>query len=288
MRMKTTYISSNRTIQKQSINCQHNLQETKPASFSTVIPFFIFLAISAMGLNSAIAQNGQQPSRVTGEGSENVSLYSGRLNFNLPLTTSGGRGGNSTTLNLHIKEKPWNILETSRVYDGNGNLAQINYAARGFTEINPANTSEYSPMSINVKGRNNISQFLGMGSAVTVLEIFTNDGNTTVLRDSLINGQIRDVSPLGFGQPVQCQVQYTWGNWFTLTALPPAAACSRGKIFHSADGSAMTFVADEDIYDAVYTDMFSGWYLQQGGWYRQGRVIHSIIVVWGRSVVRNE
>ena len=207
------------------------------------------------------AQQGYPKPQVYGESNETVSLFTGRVNINLPLAKLTGRGDSSTSISTINKGKAdFSILETSRQYDQNGNLYQINYMPNAFTYDAYFYANDYSPIVLAFQttwAKVGQPVWTASGPMSTVLTLTGNDGNKVQFRDSLRDGEPTELDE------GDCLVNFTiqWNpnDPPPPPATPPPAYCSRGKIFHSTDGSAMTFVSDYNVYDAHYTDQNDPW-----------------------------
>lgn len=157
---------------------------------------------------------------------DNVNLYSGNLNFRLPLLHSVGRGGARHTLTLPIEQK-WRVRHDTDSYNQHYYSPDPNW----WTGIQPG----YGPGVL--QGRRS-----GEGSqqcysppydtyynfTLTRLTFTASDGTEYELRDESTNGQPAAVSILS-----GCN----------------ATTASRGTIFKTADGSAATFISDSIISD---------------------------------------
>jgi YD repeat-containing protein len=170
---------------------------------------------------------------------DTINPYNGALNFSLPLLRIAGRGGAGFTMTLPIEQK-WRINVTpiyQYVYEdgGNGPLPdpQVTYyyfpSANWWSGIKPG----YGPGVL--QGR--VAQFdaqvcpdNSMRAAMTLTRLtFTAaDGTEFELRDKQSDG-----APAGVG-------------------LCDQNGYNRGKIFVTADGSAATFISDQNIVDYIF------------------------------------
>ncbi len=158
-------------------------------------------------------------------GFETVNLYNGNLNFLLPLMQVGGRGTAGYTMTLPI-EIHWKIAKNIFETLGPG-YYQAFYA--------PYNTDWYAGdkpgygvgkligrvVSYSPHGCNTV--FYPPTHTLTRLSFVAADGTEYELRDQLYDGQ-----------PHTSVCTNPWG-------------LSRGKVFKSADGTAVTFISDNDI-----------------------------------------
>jgi RHS repeat-associated protein len=144
-------------------------------------------------------------------GFDNVNLYSGNLNFQMPLLGIGGRGGAGMTVTLKIDSEHWRVEK-----DSSGGTTSYDVTPNTWEGIHPG----YGPGVL--QGRRAcaiMAQTNRCGSSLTRLTFTTSDGTEYELRDQLYSGQ-----PRGAG-----------------TAL--------GTVFVSADGAAATFISDATIYN---------------------------------------
>lgn len=157
-------------------------------------------------------------------GFDNINPYNGNLNFAMPLLQVGGRGQVQHVIPLMI-EHHWRTLKTP-------------------TPL-PAYTPEYNMWSGPRPGYGPgilSSRMVGIASdqscapsmeAVTRLTFTGPDGTETELRDALTDGA-----------PAENTYQQFPDNTCGLIGT-----ASRGKVFVSADGSAMTYINDTEIKD---------------------------------------
>jgi hypothetical protein len=165
-------------------------------------------------------------------GFDNVNLYNGNLNFSLPLMRIGGRGSAGYTMMLAI-EQNWQV-QTVAVPTCNQSgcsypLSNYRYIANPiwWTGIRPG----FSPGVLQGRQSGTPPAYAAEGCSgpihvktLTRLTFTGPDGTEVELRDKQTGGQ-----------PIQ-------GGGCT-------GGPSRGKVFVSADGSAMTFISDADIHD---------------------------------------
>ena len=205
-------------------------------------------------------QNGYPLPKANGESNEKVSLYTGRVSFNLPLASAAGRGDMAISIGAtNDGQAKWGVFEYSRYHNPiTGDLESISYAARGFNPSTIYNSTDYTPLSLSLE----TSNFSGLSSNASgpmssYLLLTANDGSKVYFRDTVRDGEPTELNATAANGPVvQCSVQYgiVWIPGSPPPPPPPSppAHCLRGKVFHSTDGSAMTFVFDHDVYDAHY------------------------------------
>jgi YD repeat-containing protein len=162
-------------------------------------------------------------------GFDNINPYNGGLNFSLPLLTIKGRGGAGYTMILPIEQR-WRMFNS--FLDGGYEFHQPDYnwwiARPGYvpgTLIGRSVGEGANPCNIGFT----VNYFY----TLTRLTFTAPDGTETELRDQLRSGNAVQIP--------------------ACTQTPPEyAGASRGQVFVSADGSAMTFVSDDVIYDNIY------------------------------------
>jgi len=156
-------------------------------------------------------------------GFDNVNLYNGNLNFSLPLLHIGGRGEAGYTMMLPIEQK-WRVRHVTRS-DSQSHYPEIN-------KWNPVNAG-YGPGVLIGRQVNN-HPCGGIGnpttSSLTRLSFIIPDGAEIELRDQNTDGQ-KLISGC-------------------------ASGASRGTVFVSNDGSAMTFISDTPIHDSTTQSPF--------------------------------
>src|SRR6266511_3878208 len=152
-------------------------------------------------------------------GLDNISLYSGQINLRLPLLQVGGRGGAGYTMTLNFDQR-WRVYTFKNTDPTEYYLSP---EADWFDGYKPG----YGPGVL--QGRR-----VGDGvfcqkamTTLTRLTFTTPDGTQHELRDTLNNGKPLDV------------------------ACSQSIPHSRGTVFTSADGEAMTFISDSPIVDAL-------------------------------------
>lgn len=190
---------------------------------------------------------------------DNINTYNGSLNFRLPLLTIAGRGSAAYTMTLPIEQK-WRINVTSiplfLYQDGGGPPLpdpQITYlyfpSANWWSGIKPG----YGPGVMQGRIAQHDAQVCSDSTmratfTLTRLTFTAPDGTEFELRDRQTDG-----TPAGVGI---CDT-----NGF-----------NRGRIFQTADGSAATFISDQNIIDYILipnagNDVFypSGYLLMRDG-----------------------
>jgi RHS repeat-associated protein len=174
-------------------------------------------------------------------GFESVNPYNGNLNFHLPLLHIGGRGDAQTTIMLALNTKSWRVEHT---VDQPGTDNPIDKYAplqdrwwrldtgygpgvmegrhSGYQLLTPSCTQTRNPLYLYT---------------VTQLTFRSSDGTEYQFRDQLTGGQPATVTSATCGQIVNGQ-----------------AGFSRGTVWVSTGGEAMTFISDTAISDhAVLT-----------------------------------
>ena len=177
---------------------------------------------------------------------ENVNLYNGNLNFQLPLLRVGGRGGAGYTMTLKLDSKGWQVRHDVDPYQQDIYYPTPNWWSAiepgyGPGVLQARVTGSGSQQCVNPP-HDNVFQY-----TLTRLTFTLPDGTEYELRDQLTNGQ-----PM------------------PITINPcPSAGPLRGKVFSTADGSAVTFISDTDVRDnltgAGFTYVLSGYLMLRDG-----------------------
>jgi RHS repeat-associated protein len=175
-------------------------------------------------------------------GFESVNPYNGNLNFHLPLLHIGGRGGAQTTMMLALNTKSWRVLHTIH-NPGSENPMDVYAPVQDSWWLQDPG---YGPGVM--EGRHSGYQLLAPSCApsqttnpvykytVTQLTFRASDGTEYQFRDQLTGGQratvmsgviCPQIAQSGIGQ----------------------AGFSRGTVWVSTGGEAMTFVSDTAISD---------------------------------------
>jgi RHS repeat-associated protein len=180
----------------------------------------LLLAVAASQAQTTSATDGTTPAGLKAgapagsyslSGFDNVSLYSGNLNFQMPLLGVGGRGSAGLTVTLKIDSEHWR-MEKGNV-DG---VDTYDVTPNTWEGIRPG----YGPGVLQGRRACTIMAMTRRcGPSLTRLTFTTPDGTEYELRDQLYAGQ-----PKGMGT-------------------------SRGTVFVSADGTAATFTSDVAISD---------------------------------------
>ncbi len=172
-------------------------------------------------------------------GFENVNLYNGNLNINLPLLKIGGRGGAQTNMSMAIDSTHWRMERYDVTCPREGvpplignwrmEVAQDCNEAGTFYYPNPQGWDTLRPgygpgVMITRKSGVGALQSIYYSATITSLTFIAPDGTEYELHDQPTNG------------------------WPKPRTFPPF---NRGKVFVSSDGSAMTFVSTADIIDSV-------------------------------------
>jgi hypothetical protein len=229
----------------------------------------------ASSTTSAMTPTGMSPGSPAGSypltGFDDVNLFNGNLSFRLPLLSVGGRGSAGYTMTLATSAKKWQV-RTEPGQDTNGgagpisdrftpqwkqwNTLQVGYGPgvmqgrKTGVKTVVRRTCDTCPVICN--RTNPMYRY-----TLTRLTFITPDGTEYELRDEATGGR-----PMAVEQ-VRC------GDLSSVGA-------ARGRSFISADGSAMTFVSDEDIFDDVRVAPHGSWlfgpsgflYLRDGTAYR--------------------
>ncbi len=217
---------------------------------SFLVCFFFLLSSSAVAQTtsamSGSTPSGLQPGAPAGSyslsGFENVNLYNGNLNFNLPLLKIGGRGGAQMSMAASLDSVKWKVETAEFSSSGMENVScgtEDNPCYRPPYEGSPAQIFGgeqfagvtlweglhvgYGPGVLQGRYTSNSSGSGPVVNAIIRLTFTSPDGTEYELRDLKTNGR-----PQGFGG-------YGW--------TPPA---DNGWTYVSADGT-MTFTSDAQI-----------------------------------------
>jgi RHS repeat-associated protein len=158
-------------------------------------------------------------------GFDNVNLYNGNVNFNVPLVHIGGRGSAGYTMMVPFNSKHWQVTHTP---PNNGTPDMWVPAQNWWVPIPPG----YGPGVLYARTSGDLlnapqpSQCLPsyLAHALTRLTFVEPDGTEHELVDTQTGGQRLAV---GFGQ--------------LCTPVPQ----SRGSVFTTAEGPSMTFIAED-------------------------------------------
>jgi RHS repeat-associated protein len=188
---------------------------------------------------------------------EQINNYNGRLSISLPLLKLGGRGAASYTAALSINARPWII--TSQMY-------QLGRYYHSPTEYFSGMEPGYGPGVLQIRRSGDYvyqethDQNYYYGYTLTRLTFSSSDGTEYELID-----------------------QQTGGERQSGTGIPDGY--NRGRTFVTRDGTAATFVSDEDIYDRCDTYASPWWpvngnlSLRDGTRYR----VEGGLVMWVRD-----
>jgi RHS repeat-associated protein len=161
-------------------------------------------------------------SSVPVSGFDNINLATGSLNISLPLLKIGGRGAAGYTMTLQVEKHWWveAVPETDRTY--------YYPKDRLWTDAPLVKPVGLGPGLLVARQSKEIAPGATCNSTVyaktlTRLTFVAPDGSETTFVDAIYNGQPRDMSGC---------------NSF-----------SRGTVWYSTDGSAMTFISDDPIFD---------------------------------------
>lgn len=214
---------------------------------SSTLPHVLMRAIFAISILTAITFNARsqstsvtdgatplalQPGAPNGSyalsGFDNINLFNGSLNFQLPLAVVTGRGEAASPLMVPIERK-WRVLDI-HLPQPDDSIKHVYTPVASLWKTLPV---LYNPGS--VEGRHagydvtacpdNTAVFT---QSLTRITFTVPDGTEYELRDVLTNGRPNSNANCNYSTPV-----------------------SRGTVFVTADGSATTFISDNTIYDQV-------------------------------------
>jgi YD repeat-containing protein len=174
---------------------------------------------------------------------ETVNLANGNLNVHIPLVTVGGRGSASYTLGLSYNSKLWSPGHNSEKFkDPLGNVKTYEEFGANFDRglmtrpnlfVFNAGWSIQKGPAIKIKIVNidpinpQQPQQFGYKYVLTKVWIELADGSEVALRDDVSDGApaLTPIDGTGFHQPIDM---------------------NRGRVWHSTDGSEITYVTDAD------------------------------------------
>jgi hypothetical protein len=206
---------------------------TRPTSFPSLRAAGIIILILAttysIGAQTTSTDRNTASGLATGSSSyalggfDNINLFNGNLNYKLPLLTVGGRGDAQVSMNLALNSKRWRVKHTLKIMPDGNELDRWSPRFDSWT-----GDVGYGPGHISIKHVGvNTATCGGVPKyylALTRLYLTTPDGGEVELRDQLSGGEPRP--------RISC-----------------TSGASRGTVFVSADGSAITFISDTTIFD---------------------------------------
>src|SRR6266404_1618692 len=178
-------------------------------------------------------------------GFDNISYFSGKLNFRLPLVKIGGRGEAGYTMMLPI-QREWSANAVPYVPPGGTvgccqptgytfsptpdfgyNIAKYGFFTPGSLYGRVTTSHGTASCQLPTVGQQTVTT-----AALTRFTFYEPDGTQHELRDAATGGASEP-------NPNQCN--------------PPQQGYNRGRVFISYDESALRFVADQNVYD-TYAD----------------------------------
>lgn len=203
------------------VNTEHNINN-RPM-FHSILAAMMILLLAAFAAAQESATDSTTPLGIAPgapAGSyalsdfDNVNLFSGNLNFSMALLKIGGHGGAQTSINLTIDSVHWRVITGESDPGVKYHYAEPNEWDGKRPGYGPGvlqgRTTGRKPLQVNVY------------STLTRLTFTAPDGTEYELRDELTDGQPTANRPAG-------------------------SEFNRGKVFFSADGTAMTFISNADI-----------------------------------------
>lgn len=187
-------------------------------------------------------------------GFDNINLFNGNLNFRLPLVSVGGRGSAGYTITLALNSKGWKVRRRTLTSNPDSTASYIPVP-------NPWNGLEVGYGAGVLQGRQSgVDNAKCTGTnrstwkySITRLTFIGPDGTEYELRDRATEGKPSLINP--------CTNLTMYGQ-------------SRGKVFASHDGSAATFISDNEIFDRVEPSPVSEatWIISPSGylWLKDG------------------
>lgn len=169
---------------------------------------------------------------------EDINLYNGHLNVNMPLLQIGGRGNVGYTMFTVVNNTRWVIEPRDFGFGSVQNIPQ-----QGGSPISPG----YGPGIMQGRGAADpCAEGTSLTPPLTRLTFTQSDGTEIEFVDQIYNGVAQ------------------WKSCYN-SSVPQV---NRGKIFNSIDGSFATFISDTDIMDyyTPLTNFFpSGYLLSKNG-----------------------
>jgi RHS repeat-associated protein len=204
---------------------------------------FVLLSSAAIGQSTDLSPSsgttptGLSPGAPAGSyelsGFENVNLYNGNLNFNLPLLHLGGRGSAGYTMTLSINNKGWQVSRHNTSQQGVQYL--FSPKANGWAGLDVGLTPgalqgrQTGVPDINFSPCPQSHFYSAYRYSLTRLTFTAPGGTEYDLRDQFTNGQPET-------EAGGCNA-------------PSAQGFARGTVFTTSDGTTATFVSDSTIYD---------------------------------------
>jgi len=277
------------------VNKKDVVQESKAIQITRSIFQMNYLCVAVLimclsGLNFAqtrgdgatpkMTQPGAPAGSYSLSGFENVNLFNGNLNFNLPLVKIGGRGKAQSSVNLSIDSARWNVEQDTNssaitLLSGGGfwriaNLQSFTVCVRAGGEPDECNTTNEIVNEVVIDGRVFSN---APGSSYTTIEI---KEDTCAIRPGYGPGVV-----IGRGGKFGSNRNFRGDpmSFFTLTRLYFIASngteyelrdtstdgkpvshregtnLDRGTIFTSPDGSGLKFVSNSQINDVWNFDV---------------------------------
>jgi RHS repeat-associated protein len=205
----------------------------------------------AKNTTAAMTPQGMKPGSPAGayalSGFDTINLFNGNLNFRMPLLKIGGRGSAGYTMMLAVSTKKWQVRNEPGL-DTNGD---------GGPGIADKFTPEWKQWNtLNVGYGPGVMQGRKTGSGTYVKKTCDTCPVLCQRREAL---HMYSLTRLTFISPDGTETEFRDEASNGKPMLVEQARCSdisdrgalREKRFISTDGSAMTFVSDEDIYDDV-------------------------------------
>ena len=165
-------------------------------------------------------------------GFDSVNFATGSLSFSLPLLTVGGRGAAQYTMMLPI-ERHWSVKAQGHYESCAGSQTCFHWdyywpdSTLGETPVPGYGAGVVQGRQTGVASTPCPNTSQGYSTTLTVLTFTMPDRSQVELRDAAHNGQPLAATPCNNTPDQQ----------------------SRGRVFNSADGSAMTFISDTEIKD---------------------------------------
>jgi RHS repeat-associated protein len=189
----------------------------------------------------ALATGNPRPSYAL-SGIDNINYFNGSLNISIPLLTVGGRGDATRSLVVPLQVQwivdPSTLAPLQDVSTAPGLNGYVGYSLGGYIGLQSAFTAyQQNPCTSGLFN----GQYEPSGNVLSWMVWNAPDGTQTALADEASNGVVQQ----GSCNPYD-----------------------RGRVFHSYDGSSLTFVSGSDLYDGPNNQFTGTLYFPNGTQYK--------------------
>jgi RHS repeat-associated protein len=158
---------------------------------------------------------------------DHVNYFNGSLNIAVPLSPSGGRGDAIQEVVKQIQVRWLTDASTLAPVANGGMDLGISYSLGGYFTVESAYETASGTFCSNPSSPANGFP-VPVSNVITWIVWHAPDGTETALADEATNGAVKPGS------------------------IDGCTTYDRGRVFHSYDGSSLTFVANEDVYDGGF------------------------------------